>query len=208
MDPQVRVHARGVVVGGDADHLAAAVARLPDEVRIGNARVRRVAEPQVDQVGVEIVVGGSVDIEDPPRHEDAERHVTRRGPAVELGGTQQIEKVHLARSRSAVIGVRRAAVVHHALRPVLRGHIEDRVGDRREGFVPRNPPPFPRTARPHPLERILQALRAVHELARADALLAAAGIEVGQRWAVRLHHRVLFLAPSDAVLDEDEERAR
>ena len=56
-DPQVGLGGRGVVVRRDGNDLGAAVLRLGEEMRVGNLGVQRIAGPEQDQVGIEVIVG-------------------------------------------------------------------------------------------------------------------------------------------------------
>ena len=61
-EPEVGVDRALVVVGRDRDDARAAVARLVQEVRVGDARRRRVEGPQHESVGAEPVVGAAVGV--------------------------------------------------------------------------------------------------------------------------------------------------
>jgi hypothetical protein len=207
VQPLVAVHRRGVVVRRDADDLRSVVAGLPEEVRVRNPRVGRIPQPEEDQVRVEVVIGGAVEVEQAPGQDRPERHVPDGGPAVEQRGALKIEEGQLSRRAGAVAGVGRAAVVDHALGAVLDGDLDDLVRDLAERLVPGDSLPAASAALPDALEWMQQTRGRIHELAEADALLTATGIEVGQGGVVRLHHRVLLFAQDDPVLHEEVERA-
>ncbi len=206
VDPLVRVHRRGVVIGSDAHDLRAPVTGFPEEMGLGNAGIGRVSEPHEDQIGADVVVGSAVRVEQAPRQDDTEGHVADGRPAVELGGTEVVEERHLAGRGRSVPGVGRSTLVNDAFGTVFTDHLEHLVRDFLICLVPGDPLPLARTARPHSFDRILQPVRSVHQLTEARPFLATARVVVGKVGRARVEDSVLFLAPNDAVLDVQHPR--
>jgi hypothetical protein len=123
---EVRVHARSAVVGGDAHDLRPLVARLRQEVGVGDLGVDRITAPDQDQVRVEVVVGGALEGDLPEGLAHAAVAVSDLGVHVEIGGVQQNREALVARGHGA-LGVERAEVPDDAIGAVSRQGVEDRI---------------------------------------------------------------------------------
>jgi hypothetical protein len=108
-------------------------------------------------------------------------------------------------------GVRRDAgrvlVEDDRLRPRARERVDHAVGDLVERLLPRDALPAALATLARALQRMAQARGVVHHAGVADALLAAAGIEIRHFVVRRRILRDLFFPHDGAVFDEDVERA-
>src|SRR3972149_92045 len=84
-----------------------------------------------------------------------------------------------------------------ALGPVLNADVDDLVCDLGERLVPRDALPLAGSSFANAPQRVLDARGVVHQVAVADALLAAARVEVGYRLVGLGVHGVLLLPPDE-----------
>ncbi len=197
--PQVRLGGRAVVVRADRNDLGAAIFRLGEEMRVGNLRVERIARPEQDQVGIEILVCRALEVDLAEGLEGAT--VTVADLAV-LVDHHRLADTGDAREGRRVLGqvVGRADIPNDPIGALLGGHIQPGIGDIGQGGIPGDALPFVLTARAHPLQRMRHPRRVVHPLRVATALLAAARVVVGQLVVDLLVFRRLLLAEDQAIL--------
>ena len=203
-DPSVGVNRRGIEVGADGDDAGAVVPGLGQKVEVRDLRVRRVAAPDEDEVGVEEVVGG------PARDRDAERDsrplllVADFGVEIEHDGPEQIRKPVDGDPRS---NTGRVAIEDDRVRRAALQVVDDAVGDLGQRLVPGDLLPLALAALACALQRMGQAQAVRHRERVARALLAAARVEVRDGCVgLRIGARRL-LVDNGAILHKDVVRA-
>ncbi len=188
------------VVGRDRDHARTAIARFVQEVRVGDARRRRIEGPEHQVVRAEPIVGAAAGQSGAERDRAADREVADVRRRVGDGRAEQMEEAQRAGEGRAEVHVA-AEFAHDALAPAACERVDQRAGDLVQCLVPADPFPAARPARPHALQRIPEPGLADGERAAARALLAAARIPVRHRGVRRCVRRRLLFAPHDAVAD-------
>ncbi len=205
-DEEVRVDRRGVVVGCDHDEGRPVVAGLAEEVEVRDLRVGGVAAPREDEVRVEEALGRARRSDAAVGHRRALLLVADLRVGVEHHAVDRLGEALRRRvgRRADAVG---ADVHHDRVGAALGDRRHEPIGDLAEGLVPRDLLPRSRAARPLAAQRRQNARSALLERAVRAALLAAAGVRVGDSRMERGVRGGLLLADELAVLQVDVERA-
>jgi hypothetical protein len=206
-NPEIGVDRARGEIRRDHHDLGPAVARLVDEVDVGNARVRGVCDPEHDVVGEEPVVRRAVGVVHTLGLHQAVGHVAHAGPGIQQRGPHGDVPAQLGRRVGSVVAVRGAVVVDDGLGAGLERGVDTRVCDLVVGLLPADPLPLALAALAHALHRVEDARLAQVQIAVTRPFLAAPRVEVGYPLARGRIDRVLLFAPDDAVLHEEIERA-
>ena len=200
-DPLVGVDGRGVVVGGDAHHPGALVARLVDEVDVRDLRVGGIAAPDQDQVGVEEIVARARDGDLAEGGHGARVVVADLAVHVEHGRVEQ-ETGAVGAHAAAAVGGGGARIPDDRFGAVLAQRVDGAIGDLAQPLLPRDALPLPLAAAPDAAQGMAQPRGVVHGLAVTRSLVAAAGVEVRHARVGLLVVGGLLLAEHDPILYE------
>ncbi len=209
IQPAVRVRRRGAEIGCYGNDFRPAVSRLPNEMRIRDASVVRIADPDQNIVGQEPVVGSPFAHVRAPALNEAHGQITHTGPRIDVSGVESVaEQITLGGRADTVVDIGRALIIKNAFGTMFHDHVENSLGDLLGGLVPRNALPLPRASFAGALQRVTDAGGIVHLDRIRTATRTTPRVEIGDVFERFRVVRVLFLPPDYAILDISIERAR